>query len=84
MKCPSSQGQNKRNALSLICLRKRLEASTHPKDTQILGKTLCYGVDLSYVNEYGLFELNHTEIVLVVDDDTVAVQLAGLAGGLPQ
>ena len=84
MKCPSSQGQNKRNALSLICLRKRLEASTHPKDTQFLGKTLCYGVNLTYVNKLGLFVFYHTEIVLVVDDDTVAVQLAGLAGGLPQ
>lgn len=69
--------------LRYVC-ENTFKVSSHHGDTQFLGKTLCYGVDLSYVNEYGLFELNHTEIVLVVDDDTVAVQLAGLAGGLPQ
>lgn len=69
--------------LRYVC-ENTFKVSSHHGDTQFLGKTLCYGVDLSYVNEYGLFELNHTEIVLVVDDDTVAVQLASLAGGLPQ
>ena len=56
----------------------------HGKDKKYFSKTQIYERLFSFfMIKCLLLELDHPEIVLVVDDDTVGFEFAGLAGAFP-
>ena len=59
------------------CMR-RCKVKKNLSETQIYERLF-----LLLLKKTRLLELNHSEIVFIVDDDTVGFELAGLAGGFP-
>ena len=57
---------------------RRCKVKKNLSETQIYERLF-----LLLLKKTRLLELNHSEIVFIVDDDTVGFELAGLAGGFP-
>ena len=60
------------------CMR-RCKVKKNLSETQIYERLF-----LLLLKKTRLLELNHSEIVFIVDDDTVGIELTSLTGSLPQ
>ena len=60
------------------CMR-RCKFKKNFSETQIFERLFLF-----FRKKWCLFELDYPEVVLVVDDDTVGIELTSLTGSLPQ